>query len=76
MVGFRIAKLHLSLCEVEVSGVKGGLSVVAGLDLNKDKRRLVADSSYEDEYGVEDEWIVSVSVNSWSFSVSKDMRVE
>ncbi|GJZ91225.1 hypothetical protein Tco_0663152, partial [Tanacetum coccineum] len=30
----------------------------------------------EDDDGVEDEGFESVSVNSWSFSVSEDMRVE
>ncbi|GJX49512.1 hypothetical protein Tco_0276357, partial [Tanacetum coccineum] len=42
----------------------------------KDKRCCVADNFDEDDDGVEDEGVGSITVNSWSFSVSEDMRVE
>ncbi|GKF42794.1 hypothetical protein Tco_0126136, partial [Tanacetum coccineum] len=49
-----------------------------GLDLNKDKSQFVLESLVfgEDDDGVEDEGVESIFVNSWSFSVSEDTRVD
>ncbi|GKD77757.1 hypothetical protein Tco_1340378, partial [Tanacetum coccineum] len=47
------------------------------LGLNKDKSRVVVDSLNfgEDDDGVEDESGGSLTVNSWSFLVSEDIRL-